>query len=71
MFKRIANQAKKFWSDEQGAEGLEKLLIVGAIILPLLGILIFFKEEITDWVEGIWGDVENDNQDYEYDGGGF
>ena len=35
--------------DERGAEGLEKLLIMAAIVLPLLGLLIFLREEIARW----------------------
>lgn len=38
--------------DERGAEGLEKLLIVAALVLPLLGLLIYFRDYITDWVGG-------------------
>lgn len=67
----IAN-VRRLHRDERGAEGLEKLLIIGAIVLPLLGILIFFKEEITTWLESIWGSVRDETaDDYEYDGGGF
>jgi len=40
--------------DERGAEGLEKLLIIAAIVLPLLGLLILFRDKIRDWVVGIW-----------------
>lgn len=38
--------------DERGAEGLEKLLIVAAVVLPLLGLLIYFRDYITEWVGG-------------------
>jgi len=40
--------------DERGAEGLEKLLIVAAVILPLLGILIWYVGDLKTWVKGIW-----------------
>ena len=43
--------------DEQGAEGIEKLLIIAAIILPLLGVLIIFRDKITEWVGAKWGDI--------------
>jgi len=46
--------------DERGAEGLEKLLIVAAIVLPLLGLLIVFRKRITSWVEGSWDDIAAD-----------
>lgn len=42
--------------DERGAEGLEKLLIVAAIVLPLLGVLIFFRDDLEEWVRGEWDD---------------
>jgi Flp pilus assembly pilin Flp len=45
---------KQLYRDERGAEGLEKLLIIAAIVLPLLGILILFRNEIKEWVVGIW-----------------
>jgi Flp pilus assembly pilin Flp len=68
MLKKLTSEFKRFLADERGAEGLEKILLIGALILPLLGILIYFKSEITDWVKGIWGEVREDNQTYEYEG---
>jgi len=41
---------KQAYREEKGAEGLEKLLIVAAIVLPLLAIMIFFRDWISDWV---------------------
>ena len=53
---------ERFWRgvarlhrDERGAEGLEKLLIIAAIVLPLLGLLIYFRNEIKSWVNDVWG----------------
>ncbi len=68
MFKLCTTEFKRLMSDERGAEGLEKILLVGALILPLLGILIYFKDNITEWMQGIWEEVETDNSDYKYDG---
>ena len=50
--KGLIKFAKRLHRSEQGAEGLEKLLIVAAVVLPLLGVLIFFKGWITEWVTG-------------------
>ncbi len=66
MFKKMTSQFKRMLSDERGAEGLEKILLIGALILPLLGILIYFKTEITEWMATIWGQVESDNDTYQY-----
>jgi len=59
----IKAAALRLHRDEQGAEGLEKLLIIAAIVLPLLGLLIVFRGTITEWVTNSWEDVA-DEGDY-------
>ena len=51
----------RFWStmarlhrDEQGAEKVEYLLILAAVALPLLGVLIYYRNELSDWIGTIW-----------------
>jgi Flp pilus assembly pilin Flp len=56
----MIRRLKMLHRDERGAEGLEKLLIVAAIVLPLLGLLIIFRNEIRDWVVTKWKDAKND-----------
>jgi hypothetical protein len=56
----LRDGARRLYACERGAEGLEKLLIIGAIVIPLLGVLIFFRNEISQWVEGLWGDIQDD-----------
>jgi Flp pilus assembly pilin Flp len=51
--------AKAFWNDEQGATFVEYILIVAAIALPLLGLLIIFREELWDLVARQWDDVQD------------
>jgi Flp pilus assembly pilin Flp len=60
---------KQAYREEKGAEGLEKLLIVAAIVLPLLALLIYFRDWITEWVSGEAEEVRGDADDY--DAGGF
>ena len=57
---RLKRFLQRLHRDERGAEGLEKLLIIGAIVIPLLGVLIFFRDEISQWVEGLWNDIRGD-----------
>ena len=50
---------KRLHSDQRGAEGLEKLLIIAAIVLPLLGLLIWFSKDIMDWVRGLYEEIKS------------
>lgn len=60
MTQRIGRSIRHFWQNEQGAEGLEKLLILALIVLPLLAVLIFFAEDIKEWMTGKWDDVKDE-----------
>ena len=60
MLTRIKDSLIRLHRSEQGAEGLEKLLIVGAIVLPLLLVLVLFRNKIAEWVTGKWNDVQGD-----------
>jgi len=68
MMKQVWESLRALHADERGAEGLEKLLIIAAIVLPLLGLLIIFRNEIRAWVTDIWerarGDAEADEGDF-------
>lgn len=46
--------------EEGGAEGLEKLLIIAAVVLPLLGLLVVFRDKISEWVSGQYDTVKSD-----------
>lgn len=49
--------------DDRGAEGLEKLLILAAVALPLLGLLIAYRKSINEWINSIWGDVKGEGSE--------
>jgi len=68
MVERVVSRLKQLHADERGAEGLEKLLIVAAVILPLLGLLIFFRDEIKAWVIEIWERARGEAEDEEFFG---
>ena len=60
MLKRLKTMFVKLRRSEQGAEGIEKLLIVGAIVLPLLFVLLFYRNKISEFVSGKYDDVMQD-----------
>ncbi len=59
------NLMVRLYRDERGAEGLEKVLIIGAIVLPLLGLLIIFRNDLTEWVKEIWTGTQDDADSYD------
>jgi Flp pilus assembly pilin Flp len=60
--RRVARALAALHRDERGMEGLEKLLIIAAVTLPLLGLLIIFRNELWEWVKGLWGSTLQDGQ---------
>ena len=54
---------KRLHSDQRGAEGLEKLLIIAAVVLPLLALLIWFAKDIMEWVSERYEDIKGDAPD--------
>lgn len=48
--------------DERGAEGLEKVLIIAAVALPLLGLLIAYRKEINRWINETWSTTRTEGE---------
>ena len=63
LLTNMKQAALELWKDEEGAEGLEKVLIIAAIALPLLAVLLFFSGAIKEWVTNEWGNVQDNQQD--------
>ncbi len=64
----VLNALKKLHRDERGAEGLEKLLIIAAIVLPLLGLLIYARNWINEWVGSEVDEVKEVDEDFDTSG---
>jgi len=58
--KRYWTMLKRLHRDDRGAEGLEKLLIIAAIVLPLLGLLIVFRQRIGQWATDMWQQIKGE-----------
>ena len=46
--------------NEQGGDMLEKILIIAAIVLPLLGVLFLMRDWISEWLSSAAEDVADD-----------
>ncbi|MCC7192613.1 MAG: hypothetical protein IT444_07510 [Phycisphaeraceae bacterium] len=60
MLRNLRDSMLRLHRSEQGAEGLEKFLIIGAIVLPLLFVLVVFRNKISEWVSGSYESVKSD-----------
>ena len=67
MIRGLRDRLKRLERDETGSQGLEILLIIAAIMLPLLGLLIIFRNEIRVWVVGIWEKIRIESDKNESD----
>lgn len=58
VLKKIGRSLRGLHADEQGADMIEYILIVAAIALPLLGVLIYFKNDIGEWISEQYEDIK-------------
>ena len=55
LFKNQLEVLRTLHRNENGAEaGLERILLVAFIALPLLGLLIYYKNQVVGFVKGIF-----------------
>jgi Flp pilus assembly pilin Flp len=59
MLKSIGRKLKALHNDEQGADLIEYILIVAAVALPLLGVIIWYRNDIAEWIQGSYEDVKS------------
>jgi len=45
----IKARARRFHENEQGDEGVNKLLILALVAIPLIILLVVFKDKIAEW----------------------
>jgi Flp pilus assembly pilin Flp len=54
MLKALWKRFKAVHRDERGADTVEYILLIAIIALPLLGLILVFKEKIYAWVNDLW-----------------
>jgi Flp pilus assembly pilin Flp len=65
MLKKVKVDAVRLLRDERGAEGLEKLLILAAIVLPLLVVLVVFRNKIKEYLWNTWNTTQSDATNFD------
>ena len=61
MFMRLRSAAACIHRDEQGDEGVNKVLIIAMIVIPLVAGLIIFGDQIAEFFDGIWKALKEGN----------
>ena len=63
MLNLISRKAKALYSDEQGADMVEYVLIVAAVALPLLAVIIWFWKDISIWIGEVYTNIRGGGGD--------
>ncbi|MCD4825249.1 MAG: Flp family type IVb pilin [Phycisphaerae bacterium] len=56
---KILEKLKSLHHDEQGADLIEYVLIIAVIALPLIGVMIWFKDDISEWFATEYGEYKD------------
>ncbi len=59
---KLTNLLARLHRDEQGATMLEYILIIAAVALPMVGIIIYFRNDIYEWAKELWENVRSESQ---------
>ena len=62
MFKRLGRMLARLHHDQRGAVKLEYLLIIAAISLPLLGVIMWYRDDISRWLGATWDEYRTPGQ---------
>jgi len=61
--KKLVKMAKALYRDEDGADMMEYVLIFAAVALPLLGIIIWFRNDIYEWAQELWEGLKSEAEE--------
>ncbi len=53
----------RFHRSEQGDEGVNKILIIALVVVPLVIVLIVFGSKIKAWFQTAWDDITGAKKD--------
>jgi Flp pilus assembly pilin Flp len=59
MMNKLKTMMGRMHRDEKGADLVEYVLIIAAVALPVLGIVIWFKDEIGEWIGESYDEVKD------------
>jgi len=60
LLKRSLSRLRQLHRDQQGADMVEYILLVAVVALPLLAVIIYYRDKIRDLLADMFGDVESE-----------
>jgi Flp pilus assembly pilin Flp len=57
LWKSAGRLLRRVYRDEQGANMVEYILIIAAVALPILAILLLYRNDLMEWVQTGWRKV--------------
>lgn len=60
MVRALMRAVRNFHRDETGDEGVNKILIIAMIVIPLVIVLIVFGEAIMEFFQDAWANLTED-----------
>ena len=57
LWNRAGRLARRVYRDEQGANMVEYILIIAAVALPILAIVLLYRNDLMEWVQRGWRTV--------------
>ena len=65
----VLRALRRFHTDEQGDEGVNKILIIAMIVVPLVIVLILFGKNIVEFFQKAWEKLTGTSKDNAPDSG--
>jgi Flp pilus assembly pilin Flp len=63
MIQTIRDRLTRLHRDEKGADLVEYILIIAAIALPLVALVIYFKDDLANWIGEQYEEVKDQSDD--------
>ncbi len=62
-----ARRLRRILADEQGDEGVNKILIIALIAIPIVIVLLVFGRDIVEWFRDKWGELTGEKDEEGFD----
>lgn len=68
---KLHDLVKHLHHDENGLTSAEMMIIAGLIVIPLVIVLTYFRDEVTKFLKTMWDKIKGQTSDTPSSGGGW